>query len=233
MDHDQQIGERGGLGPRRGRWSTIRSWSEPREPGPNLRRRGPINGQSGAMNVQVVVYGLPQQRDFKHTLLLKPLAFFNDVVRRSMNFRTACVGHYAVGAELVAASGDPDIGRSTCEASLVGVESTGKVEQFQAFPVDAVLPFVGLYFASNFADKYERTEKLRKEEEEQKRIEEEKELEIKQKLEEEQRILEEERRLKEWEEKFDLEQKKKEEELIKKFYSDNSSNKDEPEEKND
>ena len=54
-----------------------------------------------------------------------------------------------------------------------------------------------------------------------------------QKLEEEQRILEEERRLKEWEEKFDLEQKKKEEELIKKFYSDNSLNKDEPEEKND
>ena len=65
------------------------------------------------------------------------------------------------------------------------------------------------------------------------KIEEEKEREIKQKLEEEQRIQEEERRLKEWEEKFDLEQKKKEEELIKKFYSDNSSNKTEPEEKND
>jgi len=39
--------------------------------------------------------------------------------------------------------------------------------------------------------------------------------------------------LKEWEEKFDLEQKKKEEELIKKFYGDNSSDKTEPEEKND
>jgi hypothetical protein len=39
--------------------------------------------------------------------------------------------------------------------------------------------------------------------------------------------------LKEWEEKFDLEQKKKEEELIKKFYSDNSLNKDQPEEKSD
>ena len=37
-------------------------------------------------------------------------------------------------------------------------------------------------------------------------------------MEEEDRIREENRRIKEWEDKFDLEQKKKEEELIKKFY---------------
>ena len=43
---------------------------------------------------------------------------------------------------------------------------------------------------------------------------------MKQKAEEEARIQEENRRIKEWEDKFDHEQKKKEEELIRKFYSD-------------
>ena len=47
---------------------------------------------------------------------------------------------------------------------------------------------------------------------------------LKQKAEEEERIRQENQRIKEWEEKFDLEQKKKEEELIKKFYSDEYSN---------
>ena len=51
----------------------------------------------------------------------------------------------------------------------------------------------------------------------------EKQLELKAKMEEEDRIREENRRIKEWEDKFDLEQKKKEEELIKKFYNDQSS----------
>ena len=46
---------------------------------------------------------------------------------------------------------------------------------------------------------------------------------LKQKAEEEERIRQENQRIKEWEEKFDLEQKKKEEELIKKFYSDEYS----------
>ena len=43
-------------------------------------------------------------------------------------------------------------------------------------------------------------------------------------MEEEERIREENRRIKEWEDKFDQEQKIKEEELIKKFYKDQSSN---------
>ena len=43
--------------------------------------------------------------------------------------------------------------------------------------------------------------------------------------EEEERIREENRRIKEWEDKFDQEQKIKEEELIKKFYNDQSSTK--------
>ena len=38
------------------------------------------------------------------------------------------------------------------------------------------------------------------------------------------RIKQENQRIKEWEQKFDLDQKKKEEELIKKFYSDQSTN---------
>ena len=132
MDHHQQIGERGGLGPRCRRRATIGPRTKPRQPRPNLRCRGPINRQGGSVDVQIVVDGLPQQRDLKDTLLLKPLAFFNNVVRRTMNFWPAGVGHYAVGAELVAASGDSDVGRSTGKASVVGVESTGKVEQFQA-----------------------------------------------------------------------------------------------------
>ena len=43
------------------------------------------------------------------------------------------------------------------------------------------------------------------------------------KIEEEERIREENRRIKEWEDKFDQEQKKKEEELIRKFYSDKTA----------
>ena len=45
---------------------------------------------------------------------------------------------------------------------------------------------------------------------------------MKAKIEEEERIREENRRIKEWEDKFDREQKIKEEELIKKFYNDQS-----------
>ena len=47
---------------------------------------------------------------------------------------------------------------------------------------------------------------------------------LKQKADEEERIRQENQRIKEWEEKFDIEQKKKEEELIKKFYSDEYTN---------
>ena len=47
---------------------------------------------------------------------------------------------------------------------------------------------------------------------------------MKQRAEEEDRIKEENRRLKEWEDKFDQEQKKREEELIRKFYSDHPGN---------
>ena len=56
--------------------------------------------------------------------------------------------------------------------------------------------------------------------EQQKKIEEEKEIILKHKTEEENRIRDENRRIKDWEDKFDQEQKKKEEDLVKKFYSD-------------
>ena len=72
----------------------------------------------------------------------------------------------------------------------------------------------------------ERLEALRKDEENQKRIQEEKELALKHKEEEELRIIEENRRLKEWEEKFDREQKIKEDKLIQKFYSNELSDHD-------
>ena len=45
---------------------------------------------------------------------------------------------------------------------------------------------------------------------------------MREKDEEEERIKEENRRIKEWEDKFDQEQRLREEELIKKFYSDHS-----------
>ena len=45
---------------------------------------------------------------------------------------------------------------------------------------------------------------------------------LREKDEEEARIKEENRRIKEWEDKFDQEQRVREEELIKKFYSDHS-----------
>ena len=58
----------------------------------------------------------------------------------------------------------------------------------------------------------------------QKKIEEEKQIALNQKAEEEERIREENRRIKAWEDKFDLEQKKKEEELINKFYNEELAN---------
>ena len=64
-------------------------------------------------------------------------------------------------------------------------------------------------------------------------MEEEKEIALKLKTEEEERIRQENKRIKEWEDKFDQDQKVKEEELIKKFYSDKSAettnNDDQPE----
>lgn len=38
--------------------------------------------------------------------------------------------------------------------------SSGKVDSFKAFPLDAVLPFVALYYGASFADTYEITEKF-------------------------------------------------------------------------
>ena len=61
-------------------------------------------------------------------------------------------------------------------------------------------------------------------EEKEKRIKEEKEIALKKKDEQEKRIRDENRRLKEWEIKFDQEQKIKENNLIQKFYSDQSMN---------
>ena len=56
---------------------------------------------------------------------------------------------------------------------------------------------------------------------------------MREKDEEEDRIKEENRRIKEWEDKFDQEQRAREEELIKKFYSDNSTPSKEENEIND
>ena len=67
-----------------------------------------------------------------------------------------------------------------------------------------------------------RAEELRIDEEKQKRLQEAKEIALKQQEEETLRIKEENRRMKEWEEKFDREQKIKEEKLIQKFYTDHS-----------
>ena len=50
----------------------------------------------------------------------------------------------------------------------------------------------------------------------------EKEIALKQKIEEEERIKNENYRIREWEEKFDQDQKMKEEALIQKFYKDQS-----------
>ena len=70
----------------------------------------------------------------------------------------------------------------------------------------------------------EKIEEIRKEKEKQRKAEEEREIALKQKTEQEERIREENRRIKEWEDKFDLEQQKKEETLIQKFYSDQKVN---------
>ena len=72
--------------------------------------------------------------------------------------------------------------------------------------------------------KREKAEEIRKDEEKQRRIKEEKEIALKQMEEKEIRIKEENRRLKEWEDKFDQDQKIKEEELLKKFHSNHAKN---------
>ncbi len=98
--------------------------------------------------------------------------------------------------------------------------------EFKNFDSDIELGTRGMKIALKRLRKWARDgadEELRKEEEKQKRIEEEREIALKQKAEEEERIREENRRIKEWEDKFDQEQKKKEEALIQKFYSDQST----------
>lgn len=40
------------------------------------------------------------------------------------------------------------------------IGSTGKVESFGAFPLDAVIPFVALYYGASFADSYDVSEKF-------------------------------------------------------------------------
>ena len=67
-----------------------------------------------------------------------------------------------------------------------------------------------------------RAEELRIDEEKQKRLQEAKEISLRQQEEEALRIREENQRIKEWEEKFDQEQKTREEKLIQKFYTDHS-----------
>ena len=66
----------------------------------------------------------------------------------------------------------------------------------------------------------QREKELKLEEERQKKIDEENERTRLVKIAENQRIEDENRRMKEWEKKFDEEQRLKEEELIRKFYSD-------------
>ena len=71
-----------------------------------------------------------------------------------------------------------------------------------------------------------KTEEEQRENPRKRKAEEEREIALKQKTEQEERIREENRRIKEWEDKFDLEQQKKEEELIKKFYDNQSTDQD-------
>ena len=43
---------------------------------------------------------------------------------------------------------------------LKDTASKGQVESFGAFPLDAVIPFVALYYGASFADSYDLTEKF-------------------------------------------------------------------------
>ena len=68
-------------------------------------------------------------------------------------------------------------------------------------------------------EELKRKEEERREEEKRKKIEEENQIALREEIENKKRIEEENMRIKEWEKKFDEEQRKKEDELIKKFYN--------------
>ena len=74
---------------------------------------------------------LPKQRDLDHTCIDKPFAFVNNVIWRTMNFRTSCVWNHAICTEFITSTGDSDIGAVPLSAAGIWVKCTGKIEVFQ------------------------------------------------------------------------------------------------------
>ncbi len=101
------------------------------QPRPDLRRFAAIDGQCDAVVVSVVIHRLTEQGHLDDPGGGEPSALLDDGFRRTMDFGASGVGDHAVGAELVAPPGDPDVGAPGRTGRLVGVERTSEIERFE------------------------------------------------------------------------------------------------------
>ena len=80
--------------------------------GPPVEDFSSLNRHRGAVGVAVVVDRLAKESHFQHPNFGEFPTLHDDVIWRAVNFSPAGVGHHAIGAELVASTGDSDVGRS-------------------------------------------------------------------------------------------------------------------------
>lgn len=80
------------------------------------------------MVVAVVIDGLAEECDFDDAGVGESFALFEYVIGWSVNFRAACEGYDAVGAEFVAAACDADVGGAVV---IGGGDGSGEVEEFE------------------------------------------------------------------------------------------------------
>jgi hypothetical protein len=98
---------------------------------PALLRLGhAVDRDRGAVLEAVVVDGLPEQRDLDDAGVGEFLALVDDVVRRAVDLGPAGERHDAVGAELVAAPGDADVGAPP-GVGVGGGDGAGEVEHLE------------------------------------------------------------------------------------------------------
>ena len=74
---------------------------------------------------------LPQQGDLKHALIGQLSTFLDDVAGWTMHLGTSSMRYDAIGAELVATTRDPHMGRTPSRFTEIRIESLGEVQLFQ------------------------------------------------------------------------------------------------------
>ena len=102
-----------------------------REARTDLRLLATTRVDRRAVGVAIVIHRLPQQRDLDHARVDQALALINDRIRGTMHFGASGVGHDAVGAELVAATSDADIGAARRGVGTAWIKGARKIEELE------------------------------------------------------------------------------------------------------